>query len=231
MYLLCISVNIAISEERNIALVENRIQIALLDTGISIQDYKIKPFLCNKVYDMTNSSVEDWHGHGTHLAHILASFIDSKKHCILIIKVFNRRHEYGVGGVDSILKGIRNSIDNHVRYINLSFGGTEKSIDEEKLIREALDKNIRVSVAAGNEGRDFNKLSCNYYPACYNIKSNNFYVVGSIDSNGKVTSFSNYHGPIDAYEKGEIEIDGISGRGTSISTIIWTGKLLRKENP
>lgn len=199
--------------------VETREKIAILDSGI--RPSGLEKYLCKDGhFDLTGEGLVDVLDHGTNIAWIISKYIDPKKSCLLIIKVF--RH-YEANSVFDIANGLNrvNTIDN-VKFINISGGGESPCENEKDELQIAVDRGTTVCVAAGNKSMDLSK-SCAYYPACYDIKKN-YFVVASGDENG-LHKFSNYGGPVNRIENGK-SVDGgnIIMTGTSQATAICTGK-------
>jgi len=223
--LFIINIALCFANEREIAITndETRTKVALLDTGVNPNG--IEKFICkNPILDLTNTNHHDSLGHGTHLANLISAYMNHKKQCILIIKVTSN----GKGSISNYGKGIERAIELNSYIINISAGGPTFSLWEKDLLIKALNHGIIVNVSAGNESKDFSKTSCNYYPACYALTNPNFYVVGSLCRDKKIAYFSNRNGPVDLYEPGcNIKVSNSILSGTSVSTAIWTGKLLQ----
>jgi len=211
-----------------------RIPIAVVDTGIR-KTHIIKPYLCDQEIDLTGHGIYDAHGHGTNIAHILASHIDKRRYCLFIIKWYhNEQVEDTIKGIEyafkvgniavSIMSAIKKS---QARYVNMSLSGTISYWKELQMIRELLQDGVVFAVAAGNDGKDLSK-SCNVYPACYDINHGNFYVIGG-SKNGIISHSFNHGGPVDSYEEAyDISAGGFKFSGTSQATPIFLGKLIKR---
>lgn len=142
-------------------------RIAVVDSGVQVSH----PDIAGKVvaqYDFrnNNSTVEDLHGHGTHVAGTAASRTNNRKgvaggcpSCrLLVAKAIGSE----LSGYDSdIADGIVWSADRGAKAINLSLGGPgEKSVLRDA-INYATRKGSVVVAAAGNGG------SGPVYPAAY----------------------------------------------------------------
>ena len=156
--------------------------IAVIDTGID----KALPNLCkfghksfvNKpdlLIDEANP-LTDNHGHGTHIAGLISKHAGEGSYCLVAIKYYSEANS-GKQNLENMKQALRYAINIKVDFINISAGGPERDEDEYALIKEALDKGIKVDVAAGNEKSDLDK-SCNYFPACYDKR---LVVVGNLE--------------------------------------------------
>lgn len=217
------------------------IVIAIIDTGIDIKAFKDLLWqnpneIENGKDDDGNGMIDDlhgWdthqnskqlhdeHGHGTHIAGIIAAEIESQKIQgqkrrpirLMILKYFDAKSG-GSHTLQASLKAFRYAIDHGAHVINYSGGGLSPSTAEENLILEAADKNILVVAAAGNEGKDSDKFP--FYPADY--PSSNILSVGATDDNLTPVESSNY---------GRRHVD-LTARGKSIQSTLpggITGKM------
>lgn len=141
------------------------ITIAVIDTGID----KALPNLCKMghksfVADEVDP-LNDLHGHGTHIAGLINENAGEGNYCLVAIKYYSERAN-GTQNLENLKKAINYAINIKVDFINISGGGPEADANERAAIERALNKKIKVVVAAGNEHSDLDK-SCNYFPACY----------------------------------------------------------------
>jgi len=130
---------------------ETRVKIAVIDTGINVSP-KLKPFLCTSGhislvddFPLRDSNVQM---HGTNIVGLISENLDPKRECILIIKF------YKDGLHEDFFKKVRTAVDyavfRQVKFINMSLGGEGVSDLEKLAISNAIDKKIRIAVAAGN---------------------------------------------------------------------------------
>ena len=210
---------------------EKRIKIAIIDTGLQMFD-SVAPYLCEKSLhkDFTGQGMSDIVGHGTNITGIIASKINSKKHCIVIIKWFHSRKNYSQHSTehrnDVIVLGIRYAVSIKAKYINLSLSGYKPNTYEKYEIGEALKLGIKVIVAAGNSAQNLS-IKCNAFPACYKFQSEDFYVVANYYGQLRA-KLSNYGGPVNYYEDGtDVTAGGRTFSGTSQSAARCTGNLVR----
>ena len=217
-------------------LIEDRIKIAVIDTGIQRDRYDLEQYMCsfghyNFVED--NFDVSDKHGHGTNIAWLITRNLDPKKYCLLIYKYYDNSG-HGVNNLTNEVKAFKAAILHGARYINLSGGGADPSPAEEEAILDALSRGMRIVVAAGNDGKTICEPQ-KYYPACYKTMSSNFYAVGNCHKNWLTSSVEYYdssnRGPDvkqceDGIHQGP---EGLTMSGTSQSTAIFTNRLILRE--
>lgn len=205
---------------------ETRKKIAVIDSGIDLNDPKLKPYICNVGnYDFTGEGLQDTHGHGSNVSWLIVKNLSPKEYCVMALKYFSTRN--GSLALEWEVKSFYRAVEYGAVLINFSGGGPLSSSSETMVILQALSKGIKVVVAAGNNGTDLSK-NCNYFPAC-SVKDKNFYVVGSTYENGDRLPSSNFNGPVVNWENGYMQEgpNGIRLTGTSQATAIFSGKLLR----
>lgn len=182
---------------------DSRIKIALIDTGVNIQ----KEYLCKGGHrDFTGRGLKDVETHGSVIANIISKSVDPKKHCFINIKWWHSKYIKN----ENYYYILKAAIDSGASLINMSLSGSFYSEVEETLMRKALKRGIIIVVAAGNEGKNLD-ANCNIYPACYDIKHKNYYVVGN-------KSRSSNHGVVvNMLEKHKATFQGKLFKGTSFS--------------
>lgn len=163
------------------------INIAILDTGVDLDH----PDLANKVISNINFSssatVDDVHGHGTHVAGIAAAITNNGigvaglgyTSSLMNVKVLG---DDGLGYDSWIAKGIIWAADNGAEVINLSLGSPEPGSTMEAAVNYAWSKGVVIVASAGNNG-----FTSPFYPAYYT----NCIAVAATDSSDSLASFSN----------------------------------------
>ena len=202
----------------------DQVKIAVIDTGFDMR-YEKGVKLCKTGHkSLTDDSTHDNHGHGTHIAGLIA--MNAKvDYCLVIIKYYDPFHPGN--NLANTIKAFEYAISENVDMINYSGGGVEPSSQEREVIGQALDKHIIIVAAAGNEGKDFRKQG--YYPAMYDTR---IVVVGNLTKNKKGKAVrapsSNYGQEVDLQVFGT-NIKSLNGlmTGTSQSTAIVTGRLAK----
>jgi len=208
---------------------ETRIIVAIVDTGMPPEGL-VTPYLCNmNHYDATGTGIQDRNGHGTNVAGIIAKKLNTKTHCLLIIKWWDtevtmisaHKQLQSVRYYTEILQRIR------PKYINMSLSGNTYLSFEFNILKSLAKTGSTIVVAAGNDGFDLNN-QCNVYPACYNMDSSRFHVVGSWNKLlDRIDTFSNRGNVVTSYRPG-IYVCGFNVciSGTSQSTAVLTSELI-----
>lgn len=215
------------------------VRIAVIDSGCDINHESLK----NNIAGVRNFTDEDKKnpnivvdrvGHGTHVigticangSNVTGVAPDAQ---IYVLKAINRT---GTGKLSWVVNAIKYAIELKVDIISMSLGISENSVKLEKAIKEAVNNNIAVVCAAGNEG-DGNSDSFEYsYPAAYiDVIS-----VGAVDKKGVPAKFTNSNTTIDLVAPG---VDILSTypnnqfavlSGTSMATPHVTGSLALLKN-
>lgn len=99
----------------------------------------------------------------------------------------------GSGSTVSVALGIHYAVGRGARIINLSLGGSDADPLLQEQINDALEHNVVIIAAAGNDGCD-----CLNYPARYS----GVISVGALASNNARASFSNYGNRLDVMAPG-----------------------------
>jgi major intracellular serine protease len=187
--------------------------IAVIDTGIQIDH----PDLQNRIIGGRNFTTDynsdplqfnDNNGHGTHVAGTIAASMNNQgvvgvapKADLLALKVLT---ENGSGAYEWIINAIHYAIDwrgsngERVRVISMSLGGPEDNPQLREAIKRAVDNQIPVVVAAGNEGDNDLDTIEQAYPGNYN----EVIQVGAIDFNKNIAPFTNTNDEIDLVAPG-----------------------------
>lgn len=161
-----------------------------------------------------NETPMDDHGHGTHVAGIIA--MENNNVGGVGIAYKSKIMPIKAGGSDGTLyssdiaKGIEYAYKNGADVINMSFGSSAHSALIENALQDAFGSCVLVA-AAGNEGMPtadcpYNLPSANMYPAAYS------YVIGvmAYDENNKFASFSNWDYLPNANAEYEVVAPGVN---------------------
>lgn len=169
------------------------VKVAVLDTGVLETHEDLSVNVKGSYNESSDSSATDGHGHGTHVAGIIAAVQGNGKGGagvapeaeIYSIKVMNNN---GKGSDDQIIQGIKQAIALNVDVINMSLGGPRYNGAMDTVVTEAYNAGIAVFVSAGNDG-----VSTKNYPACY---EHSICVAATDSGNGRAT-FSTYGSWVD----------------------------------
>lgn len=193
----------------NLAWAGAPIKIAILDTGLS-GNYKGN-HLCSRghfdfIDNEPNVGIDDIE-HGTRVAQIIERVAGpSHSYCLLI---------YKVGRSTLVPKYIVQAFAKAklagAQVYNLSYSGFGPNPGERKFMID--NPGLTFVVAAGNNGMNLTRESCNIYPTCYLLKN-----VVSVGSKG--TWFSNY-GPV-------IRVWVNTAEATSFAAAVATGTIVKQ---
>ncbi len=141
--------------------------IAVVDSGIDAEHPDLRGRIAAGGYDFVDNDADptDEHGHGTHVAGIIAATanngIGSAGICpgcsLLPVRVLN---EYNVGSWFDVAAGVVYAVDQGAQVINLSLGGSAMPQVMADAIAYAAERQVLVVAAAGNSRSD-----TPFYPA------------------------------------------------------------------
>lgn len=196
------------------------VRIVVLDTGYDSRYVTFTKCPDTQPMDFTRTSMLDTNGHGTNIIGIISDGLISYPYCIIPIKVFVNGSDQ-----DMLSDGLLYALSVHPDIINISGGGEGFYRRETTLVEKALDRGIRLVVAAGNDGADLDK-SCVYFPACDDSRID---VVGAVDHQGNRMWFSNYGSRVKHWMIGQqVYGGGHIFSGTSQATALYTSKLAKE---
>jgi subtilisin family serine protease len=189
------------------------VNVAILDTGADLNH----PDLAANIkggYNAINShkSAEDDHGHGTHVAGIIAAANNdigvigvAPKINLYPVKVLDR---YNSGSLSDILDGMQWCIDNRMDVVNMSFGSTASDPLLQIAVTALNTAGIVQVAAAGNLGTSGGTI---LYPAKYPETI----AVSSFDINDMIAASSSFGAEIDLAAPG-VSIYSTSMDGTYV---------------
>ena len=166
--------------------------VAVVDTGTAVpSDLQDRVLEGTDITGNSDDGRADTNGHGTHVSGIILQCTQGLDVQVLPVRVF--------GSEDTttssyVISGIRYAIEAGVDVINLSLGSSEHSSGKEYYIQEAVAQGIVVVCAAGNDAAD-TADNCSAH-------MEEIIVVGAIDADGTVCSFSNYGDSVDVAAPG-----------------------------
>jgi subtilisin family serine protease len=144
---------------------------------------------------------DDTVDHGTHVSGTVAAQQDNgigitgiAPRCkLMIVKVLGGL--LGTGYTSDITEGITYAVDNGAKVINMSLGGTSKSLAEYNALKYAWQHNVFIATAAGNAGDAGNPIE---YPTGYPFAMG----VGATDINDVIANFSTHNGFVEVSAPG-----------------------------
>jgi len=195
------------------------VKIAILDTGVDQNHPELTGKLVNNKDFTGSGSVDDFFGHGTHVAGIAAAVTNNSdgvagvgyEAVIMNGKVLD---DEGSGAYSWIANGIIWAADNGAKVINMSLGGMFGSTTLKNAVNYAWNKGVVIVAAAGNDG-----WSLSSYPAAYT----NCIAVAASDQNDAKASFSNYGSWVDVAAPGVGILSTIPNHDNYISTNYLNG--------
>lgn len=174
------------------------IKIAILDSGIDQDHPDLEDKIIGNVDFSGSGSVDDFYGHGTHVAGISAAQTDNSEGVagvgfnasLLNVKVLG---DSGSGSYSAIANGIDWAIRNGAKVINMSLGSPQRSSTLEAAVNFAWENGAVVVAAAGNSNNPSKT-----YPAYYQ----NCIAVAATDNNDVRATFSSYGDWVDVAAPG-----------------------------
>lgn len=139
----------------------------------------------------TGMGLNDTNGHGSHIAGIIMKDVCPEVNlisCIYYDKLNTDKQNF-----QNELECFKSALIIKPDIINFSSGGPDFNKEEYEILKSLSDLNIKIVVAAGNDGRNFLNVYDpvhSYFPAQYDIK--NIIPVGNLDEYGNRNPSSNY---------------------------------------
>lgn len=187
------------------------VTVAVVDSGVDFTHPDLAGVFVSRGHDFINNDDDatDDHGHGTHVAGIIAMRADNGvggagvayAARILPVKVMGAN---GSGATAPIAEGIAWAADNGAKIINLSLGSAYPSQTLQAAIEYAAGKGALVVAAAGNHG-----TVAPMYPAAYPDAVS----VCATDHGDRRASFSAYGPTVDVCAPGADILSTVRGGG------------------
>lgn len=219
------------------------VKVAVVDSGISPHsELKIVGGI-STVGSGTNSNYTDDHGHGTHVAGIIAADSGNGKVVgmapgvsLYAVKTLAAN---GKGNLADLLEGLDWAIQNKMDIINLSLGGEDDSTLLHDMVDKAYNQGILVVASAGNSGTVSNT---NQDTVGYPAKYDSVISVAAVDEYLNRANFSSTGPKVDVAAPGEnilstypsaLGHDYVYMDGTSQAAPHVSGELalLKEKNP
>lgn len=183
------------------------VKIAVIDSGCDITHKDLK----NRIIGGRNfttedngniNKYEDYNGHGTHVCGTIAASNNNygvtgvaPDAQLLILKALDKN---GSGSMKNIIEAINFAISQKVDIISMSLGTSTDVSQLHQVIKKAVDSNILVVCAAGNEGDGSGSTDEFSYPAGYNEVIS----VGAVDFSKSAARFSDSNKEVDLVAPG-----------------------------
>jgi subtilisin family serine protease len=203
--------------------------VMVIDTGLDMEN---KELVSHVPKEFRKSEWQDIHrpGHGTHVTGLVMA--NACRNVVLIPCKYYREDGGGYNNIKREIECIQLALQLKVDLINISGGGNDSDGREKALVVEFLKAGGTLVAAAGNDGRNIDTDP--YYPACYPSDGcvGSIVVVGSIDKDGIISSFSNFGRNV-VYERGQNVESWLPGNkrgtmtGTSQATAIRSGRIIK----
>ncbi|WP_018933802.1 S8 family peptidase [Gracilibacillus lacisalsi] len=189
------------------------IVIAVIDTGIESDHPDLKERIIGgrnftSDYNGDQDNYEDNNGHGTHVSGTIAASLDGEgvvgvapKAKLLSLKALTGE---GSGEYDWIIDAINYAVEwrgpnnERARVICMSLGGPNDVDEMHEAIQHAVNQDVSVVVAAGNEGDGDEETPEYAYPAAYT----EVICVGAVDMELQLAPFSNTNKEVDLVAPG-----------------------------
>jgi subtilisin len=144
------------SEQQSPGYKGSGVTVAILDTGIDPTHIEFSGGIAPGYNVLTNgaSSPYDDHGHGTHMAGIIAAALNnvgiigaSPQATLAAVKVLDQN---GVGYVSDVINGLQWVYNNGIRLVNMSFGFSSDSTPLRQAINTLYNGGLIMVASAGN---------------------------------------------------------------------------------
>lgn len=217
---------------------DKQLIVVVIDSGFGFNDIRDSAHLCRfghkdfttqqEYYNRENQGnvPKDNDGHGTHIVGLINKYAQGTKinYCIIMLKFWDSDHNYTDNG-RATTSAIKYATSIGAKIINYSGGGKEYNHDEAEAVRAFLNTGGIFITSAGNNGANLDIPGNSYYPALVDPR---IIVVGNMNSSNIKAKSSNYGKDVRYWEVGEkVESYGMTMSGTSMSTAIKTGKIIR----
>jgi len=187
--------------------------------------------------------------HGTHVAGTIGAAANNGRgiigisHDVKIMAVKALGGPCGSGSIAKLIEAIAYAVRNGAHVINMSLGGSQRSVIMLRELRAAMKANVSIVAAAGNDGRNTDRHP--RYPGAFRLRG---LVTGAaVGRNDRLAKFSNFSAALVDLAAPGVKIlssipTGPRGRarsgyyalsGTSMATPIVAGAvaLMRARNP
>ncbi len=211
--------------------------IAILDTGINYNHPDLRRKIIHQANFSSSPTVEDIHGHGTHVAGIAAAVTNNgngiagvsyNSSALMNIKVLG---DDGGGTNSNVAEGIIYAANIGAHVINMSFGSGVSNETIRAAVTYAYNRGVLLVAAAGNSSS-----TAEHFPAAYQ----QVLAVAATNQSNELASFSNFGSWVDIAAPGQDILSTYTGdtpyrvaSGTSQATPFISGLagLMKATNP
>jgi subtilisin family serine protease len=206
LLLLLVSVSALAAIPKKFPVLKEKTLVAVIDTGVDIHHPQLKKYLWRNSGEIPNNGIDDdgngfiddvngWnflennnrvndpHGHGTHIAGIIAGE-DAQ---LMVIRAMDPKLS-GPEVLQATVEAIRYAVLMHAKIINYSGGGIQASLLERQAI-EAAERKGTLFVAAAGNGYTNSDIH-GFFPADYGLS--NIISVAAVDQKGLLLPSSNF---------------------------------------
>lgn len=212
------------------------VKIAIIDTGCDLTHKDLKSNIIGgrnfTTEDNKNINIyQDYNGHGTHVCGIVAANKNNRGIVgvapdaeLIILKALDKN---GSGTLQGIINAINYAVSLKVDIISMSLGTSSNVPNLRQAIAQAVNNNILVVCAAGNEGDNNSDTDEFSYPGAYNEVIS----VGAIDFKKTAARFTDSNKEVDLVAPGVNIVSTYLNdsyailSGTSMATPYVTGAL------
>lgn len=178
------------------------VTVAVIDTGLdrNIAKQGWSKGICRMGHkDFTGTGLHDMHGHGTNISGLIHHYAKGTRYCQVILKYYLEEAN-SQQNLSRMKAAIKYAVDIGVDVINISGGGPVSDSAEKEYIKRALDKNIIVVTAAGNDGCKLGEYQTVNHPTldCTQVKKDS--IKCDIGRKGTVDGVTYDHGKCEAVE-------------------------------
>jgi subtilisin family serine protease len=200
------------------------VPVAIVDTGIDPghPDFAAR---ISAMEDFTGEGPRDNHGHGTHVAGIVAGAGNRYKGVAPEARIYAAKvlHGNGSGYMSEVMAGLEWAVEQKVKVINLSLGGVGPCDGTDALsvtCDAAVDNGVMVCVAAGNYGPTASSVGP---PGC----ARKVLTVGAASKADAIASFSARGPTADGRVKPDLLLPGVDivscrAQGTTMGSPVDT---------
>ncbi len=191
---------------------QHKVKVAVIDTGVSVEHPDLSRVIAKKDgqnmgwdFILQTNQMRDEHGHGSHVAGLIAASTNNgvgvSGTCFNNCEIIPYRilDKDGKGDITLIFNAIQMAVKEGADVANLSLGYSfdvlvDKKPLETEMLRDALNNNLVVLIAAGNDSMElgFAQGQQKMWPALYGQLQGVMTVASMNTRDEQISEFSNY---------------------------------------